>query len=111
MGSLAWSFLMLLLVIALIPVSLWLVKRLQQLQAPGQARAMELLAQLALGPRERVVAVRVGQRVLVLGVSAQQVSMLVELQEGLETGADTPAAKPDFGATLRSFAGRTGAPR
>ena len=111
MGSLAWSFLMLLLVIALIPVSLWLVKRLQQLQAPGQARAMELLAQLALGPRERVVAVRVGRRVLVLGVSAQQVSMLVELDEGLETGVEPPAGRPDFGATLRSLAGRSGAPR
>ncbi len=86
MASLAWSVLMLLLVIALIPGSLWLVKRVQQVR-PGGAnapRAMEVLAQLSLGPRERLVTVRVADRVMVLGVTAQSVNLVTHLEDGLQ---------------------------
>ena len=78
MQSLAWSFLMLLLVVALIPAALWLVKRVQTLQPAGGARQLELLAQLPVGPRERVLLVRVQERCLVLGATAQQITLLGE---------------------------------
>ena len=78
MQSLAWSFLMLLLVVALIPAALWLVKRVQTLQPAGGARQLEVLAQLPVGPRERVLLVRVQQRCLVLGATAQQITLLGE---------------------------------
>ncbi len=86
MASLAWSFLMLLLVIALIPGSLWLLKRVQQIRPGSQQapRAMEVLAQLSLGPRERLVTVRVADRVLVLGVTAQSVTLVTPLEDGLQ---------------------------
>ena len=78
MASTAWSLLMLLLVLALIPAALWTLKRLQNIRPPGAARALELTGSLALGPRERVVMVRVDGRTLVLGVTAQQVTLLAE---------------------------------
>lgn len=83
MASLTWSFLMLVLVIALIPGSLWLVKRVQQIRPGGATapRAMEVIAQLSLGPRERLVTVRVADRVLVLGVTAQSVALVTQLED------------------------------
>ncbi len=86
MASLAWSFLMLLLVIALIPGSLWILKRVQQIRPGGHQapRAMEVLAQLSLGPRERLVTVRVADRVLVLGVTPTSVTLVTPLEDGLQ---------------------------
>jgi flagellar protein FliO/FliZ len=105
MTSLAWSVLMLLVVVAAIPATLWLVKRLQNLHPAGAPRAIEVLTQLSVGPRERVTAVRVGQRVLVLGVTAHQVTLLAELQGG--TSELPPAGTSvDFPSMLRTLSGR-----
>lgn len=81
MQSTSWSLLMLVVVLALIPVSLWAMKRLQTLRPGGAARQLEIIDQLPLGPRERVVLVRVQGRVLVLGATAQQVTLLGEAGE------------------------------
>lgn len=70
------SLLMTVAVIALIPLALWLYKRLQAGHGGGATRQMEIVAQLALGPRERVVLLRVQDRMLVLGATAQQVTLL-----------------------------------
>lgn len=78
MQSTSWSLLMLVVVLALIPASLWVMKRLQTLRPAGAARQLEVIDQLALGPRERVLLVRVQGRVLVLGATAQQVTLLGE---------------------------------
>ena len=79
MGSTMWSLLMLVVVLGAIPASLWLLRRLQDLRPGGSApRAMEIASQIALGPRERVVVLRLAGRELVLGVTAQQVTLLAE---------------------------------
>ena len=89
MASFATLLLWLLVVAAAIPATLWLVKRAQALRAGGLgrggsgARAMGVIAQLSLGPRERLVTVRVGERILVVGVTEQQVNLVAELPEGL----------------------------
>lgn len=108
MASLSWSVLMLLLVLALIPASLWVVKRVQQIQPAGGARALEMLAQLPLGPRERIAAVRVGRRVLVLGVTGQQVSLLADLDNGMDDFAPAEPRDPGFASVLQSFTQRPG---
>jgi len=79
MQSMAWSILMLLMVLALIPLVLWAMKRLQTIRPAGAPRQLEIVAQLPLGPRERVVMVRVKDRVLVLGATTQQVTLLQDL--------------------------------
>ena len=80
MHGTTWSLLMFLAVLAMIPGSLWLMKRLQTLRPGAPARQLEILDQLALGPRERVLLVRVQGRVLVLGTTAQQVTLLGEAE-------------------------------
>ena len=82
MASTAWSLLMLLLVLALIPLVLWTLKRVQNFQPGRGPRMIELACQLALGARERVVLVRVQDRLLVLGVTPQQVTLLAEAEPG-----------------------------
>jgi flagellar protein FliO/FliZ len=101
MASTAWSVLMLLVVLALIPLVLWTLKKLQTFR-PGGARALELAAQLPLGARERVVVVRMGGRLLVLGVTPQQVSLLAEANAAdLPPAAGRPS-EPGFSSLLRS---------
>jgi flagellar protein FliO/FliZ len=105
MASTAWSFLMLLLVLALIPLVLWSLKRLQNFQPPGAGpRVISLAGQLALGARERVVLVRVQDRLLVLGVTPQQVTLLGEGDPAALPPAPVP---PDFGSLLRGLKGRS----
>jgi flagellar protein FliO/FliZ len=104
MASTAWSVLMLVLVLALIPLVLWALKRLQTFRPGGGTRQLEVTAQLALGARERVVLVRVHDRLLVLGVTPQQITLLAE-----SAAAGSPAAEPPvpgasaFAGLLRSM--------
>jgi flagellar protein FliO/FliZ len=79
MQSIAWSLMMLLLVLAMIPAALWVLKRVQTIRPAGQERQLELIAQLPLGARERVVMVRVQGRVFVLGATTSQVNLLAEV--------------------------------
>ncbi|MFD0669795.1 flagellar biosynthetic protein FliO [Ramlibacter sp. MAHUQ-53] len=81
-SSLSWSLLMLLLVGAMVPATMWLLRRVQQLRpGAGAERRMAVVDQLSLGPRERLVTVRVGARLLVLGVTSQNVALVTELHE------------------------------
>jgi len=104
MLSTAWSLLMLLVVLAAIPLALWAVKRLQTLQPAGRGpRPLSVAAQLPLGARERVVLVRVQDRLLVLGVTPQQITLLTEA----DPAAMPPApAAPDFGGLLKQALGK-----
>ncbi len=111
MHSTAWSVLMLFVVLALFPLVLWLLNKLQTLRLPGSVRALEIAGQLPLGARERVVLVRVNQRLLVLGVTPQQVSLLTEADASELPQAGTPATAqaPAFAGLLRNVvAGYTG---
>lgn len=70
-------------IVVLLWGALWAVRRLRPGAAWGGARDCAVLRTLALGPRERLLVVRVGQRQLVLGVGTASVSLLCELQEPL----------------------------
>lgn len=93
-------------VIVLLFASLWLLRRLS---APrGSGAALKVLGAAAVGPRERVVLVEVGQDVLVLGVAPGQVTKLHELSTAALAAAlaATPAAAqasspPAFAAWLK----------
>ncbi|MGL1833354.1 flagellar biosynthetic protein FliO [Rhodocyclaceae bacterium SMB388] len=61
-------------VIGLLLLSLWLIKRLSLPR--GQAAGLKVLGGVAVGSRERVVMVEVGDKVLVLGVTAASVNTL-----------------------------------
>jgi flagellar protein FliO/FliZ len=89
MQSLWQTTLGLALVLALIWAAAWAIRRV----SPTAARPNSLLrhvATLAVGQRERVVVVEVGDEWLVLGVTANSVSALTSLPRGVLPGA--PAA-------------------
>ncbi|MFN5511857.1 MAG: flagellar biosynthetic protein FliO [Burkholderiales bacterium] len=88
-------------VIALIPAVMWVLKRLQGgLQAGG--RGIALIGGLALGPRERVALIEVQGRRFLVGVTAQSVNLIAEVQ----TEPNSPGASQ--GASQGSGSGISG---
>lgn len=84
-------------VIAVLFASLWLLRRIS---VPRGGVNPTVLGATAVGPRERVVLVEVGDRVLVLGVAPGRVSRLHDLPRSELPSANAPAA-----ATGKGFAG------
>nr|WP_286206654.1 flagellar biosynthetic protein FliO [Thauera linaloolentis] len=102
-GSLFQMLSGLAVVIALLLACLWLIRRLA---APrGSAAAIKVLGAAAVGPRERVVLVRLGEQVLVLGVAPGSVTKLHEMRpEDLPPatgGGAPPSPQRSFPAWLK----------
>ena len=96
MSSALASFGVLILVIAAIPLVLWLVKRLSQL--PGtQTGPLSVTASMSVGPRERIAVVRIEQRWLLVGITAGSINTLAELDG---PPAELPPGKPAFADLL-----------
>ena len=96
-----------LLILALIPLALWLLRR-TRLGGGASGRAMRQVASLALAPNQRLVTVEVGQgddrRWLVLGVSPGAISLLHHMPPQPEPGQvndSRPAAHGHDSRTAR----------
>ena len=91
------------LVIAMIPAAVWLLKRAQAMR-PARDGALQLVAGLAVGPRERIAVVNVGERALVVGITAHGITHLATLDaplplpQGPQPGAAAAAAVAAVGA-------------
>jgi flagellar protein FliO/FliZ len=96
MSSALGSFAVLLLVIAAIPLVLWLVKRISQLPAAGSG-PLTLAASLAVGPRERIAVIKVEERWLLVGITAGSINTLAELASAPNLQAQ---GKPPFADVL-----------
>ena len=70
-------------VIGAILVLGWLLRRLRGAALMGGSRQLKIVASLALGQRERVIVVQVGEEQWLLGVTAQQISSLGKLEQPL----------------------------
>jgi len=99
MQSTGLMLLWFLVVLALIPVSLWLLKRSGWTPKGAGAQSpwpMKTLGQLPLGPGQRVVTIEVGsgadKTCLVLGVTASSITTLHQIK---------PGAGADFGQVLQ----------
>jgi len=98
-GSIGSVLLSLAAVVGLIVALAWALRRLQSGHAGG-SRVMQVVAQVPLGPRERIVLVRVGEHQALVGVgpggvsSLQLLDVVVALDAGTASGAvaDPPAA-------------------
>ena len=94
------------LILALIPTALWLLKRspLGKFSAGGAGGPMRVVAALPLAPNQRIVTVEVGsgdeRRWLVLGVTPAGIHTLHTLPPQAEPAAATPAALPIFAQLL-----------
>ncbi len=102
MPSFLPMFTSLLIVLGLFAAAVWGLRRMGIAPRAG-AGPMRVVSQLALGPRERVVIVEVGERWVLLGVGASGVTRLGTVAKG-----DVPASPqpgPAFGALLERLRG------
>ena len=97
----------LLVVLGLLLGALWLLKRLSQPRGPV-AGLLRVVAGVAVGSRERVVILELGNSWLVLGVAPGQVTTLAEIpRQELPATAQLPAAG-EFPAWLKTLIDRRG---
>jgi flagellar protein FliO/FliZ len=95
----------LLLVLALIPAAAWLLRR-AGLAQPASAAGLRIVAQLPLGPRDRILIVEVGDRRWLLGVSSSGIRRLGTLPPGTDAATPPPAASEGgFSEIIRRLGG------
>lgn len=103
-GQLGQLLLGLLLVIGLIFLLAWLLRRVQRL-APRGGQVIKLLATQALGTRDRLVLVQVGNEQILLGLSAGRIAPLHVLKEPVHL-SDAEPATPEFAQRLMELLGK-----
>ena len=81
-GSVLSTLFALALVIALVFGLAWMLRRLPGAGARGH-QGLRVVASLAVGAKERVLVVEAGERQLLIGVTAQQISLLDTLAQPL----------------------------
>ncbi|WP_058520626.1 flagellar biosynthetic protein FliO [Legionella tucsonensis] len=92
----------LLLVLLLIIVLSWVVKRLYGMQMRS-AKGFQPIASMILGPKEKITLLKVGMRYLLVGSGSGQVTLLYDFGEQLPTGFDSKN-KTSFADLLKSVA-------
>ncbi len=91
-GAVGGGVMALMLVVGLILALAWLAKRMPGVGATTASNpALRVVGSLALGPRERVVVVEVGQAQLLLSVGAGGTRTLHTLEEPLPAAATAPS--------------------
>ena len=116
-GGLVQVTLSLMLVLAAVFASAWVVRRMRNFVRPG-AGAINIIADVALGTKERAVLIQVGAQQLLVGVAPGRVNTLHVLAEPVRIddaqrggGADelspssSPSPRPDFKAILKRSLG------
>ncbi|AZE79804.1 flagellar biosynthetic protein FliO [Pseudomonas synxantha] len=103
-GQLTQLVLGLLLVVGLIFVLAWLMRRVQGI-GPGNAQVIELVGSRALGPRDRLVLVQVGEEQILLGITPGRITPLHVLKTPVDA-AKTEAATPEFAQRLMELLGK-----
>lgn len=106
-GGMLQVLLGLALVLAAVAASAWLLRRF----SPGQVGAggvIRIVGGIAVGPKERVVLVEVGETWLVLGVAPGQVTTLHTLPrlEGVAAAQPTGDGQPGFPVWLKEIVNR-----
>jgi flagellar protein FliO/FliZ len=116
-GGLVQVTLSLMLVLAAVFAAAWAVRRLKNFGRPG-AGAIQIVADVALGTKERAVLIQVGAQQLLVGVAPGRINTLHVLAEPVRTddahrggGADeispssSPSPRPDFKSILKRSLG------
>jgi flagellar protein FliO/FliZ len=116
-AGLAQVTLSLMLVLAAVFAAAWVVRRMRNFGRPG-AGAINIIADVALGQKERAVLIQVGAQQLLVGVAPGRVNTLHVLAEPVRTndaqrggGGDelspssSPSPMPDFKSILKRSLG------
>src|SRR5476651_706795 len=103
-GQLTQLVLGLLLVVGLIFVLAWLMRRVQRI-GPGNGQVIEMIGSRALGPRDRLMLVQVGNEQILLGVTPGRITPLHVLKEPVQV-TKTEQATPEFARRLLELMGK-----
>lgn len=95
----------LLLVVGVIFLLAWLLRRVQQMGPRGSDRAIRLIASQALSPRDRLVLVQVGNEQVLLGLTPGRITPLHVLKEPVHL-PDSQPAQPEFAQRLMELLGK-----
>ncbi len=103
-GTYLQATLALLLILGLLFGTAWLARKLSGGKGFGQG-SMKIVGGVALGPRERIVLVEVGDTWLVVGIVPGQIRTLHQLPKGtaLDIESATGAAQAPFAQWLKSI--------
>lgn len=104
-GQLTQLVLGLLLVLGLIFLLAWLLRRVQQAGPAGKGQVIELIGSRALGPRDRLVLVQVGNEQVLLGLTPGTITALHVLKEPVQVPSTEPAT-PEFAQRLMELLGK-----
>ncbi|UTW07317.1 flagellar biosynthetic protein FliO [Pseudomonas benzenivorans] len=103
-GQLLQLLLGLLLVVGLIFLLAWLMRRVQQV-GPRGGQVIKILASQALAPRDRLVLVQVGQEQILLGLTPGRITPLHVLAEPVHLPDGQPAST-EFAQRLMELLGK-----
>jgi flagellar protein FliO/FliZ len=106
-GSLTQLTLSLVAIVALILVIGWAMKRFK-LAAPRGSADSSVLEELKVGPRERIVLIRIGDAQVLIGIGANGVVPLTPLAAPI--ALKTLPAAPAFAERMRELMKRSGTP-
>ncbi len=104
-GQLAQLVIGLLLVLGLIFFLAWLLRRVQQAGPAGKGQVIDIVSTRALGPRDRLVLVQVGNEQILLGLSPGSITALHVLKEPVQLPS-TEQASPEFAQRLMELLGK-----
>lgn len=93
-GSFLQAMLALLLIIGILLATAWMARKVSGGKGFGQG-GMEVIGGVALGPRERIVLVEVGDVWLVIGIVPGQIRTLHQMPKGTRPLTGTPGAPLD----------------
>ncbi|UVM71015.1 flagellar biosynthetic protein FliO [Pseudomonas alvandae] len=104
-GQLAQLVLGLLLVLGVIFFLAWMLRRVQQAGPAGKGQVIDIISTRALGPRDRLVLVQVGNEQILLGLSPGTITALHVLKEPVQVPS-TEQATPEFAQRLMELLGK-----
>ncbi|MEC4167148.1 flagellar biosynthetic protein FliO [Pseudomonas sp. MS-1(2024)] len=104
-GQLTQLVLGLLLVLGVIFALAWLLRRVQQ-AGPRQGQVIELISTRALGARDRLVLVQVGNEQILLGLTPGRITPLHVLKEPVQVPGTAQPATPEFSKRLMEILGQ-----
>lgn len=112
-ATLAQLVLSLGIVVVLIFAFAWLARRLR-LAPQGGGGALRILAQVAVGPRERIVLLAVGDRQALVGVTGAGITSLALLDDAVALPGggqpSSPGREPPLAERMRAMLERRGGP-
>ena len=82
----------------------WIVKRLNIVKF-SSSKGFQSIASMTLGPKEKIILLRVGDRYLLMGLGSSTVNLLYDFGEQLPPGFESEN-KPAFADFLKSAVGK-----